>query len=153
MSDEIWRDSNGNPLKFQKGNHVRITGRYSIFPAGFVYAYSETPDGITYNFGRDGKHNHHVPENVLELSPEYRVQYSAIGHTETGGLVNVWWGGDWMDIRASGFETVEAAEEHAPNLFSQDDRVAYVVIEESLQDWSGGSWRAGRTVARVERPA
>ena len=149
---EVWRDSNGSPLKFQEGDHVRITSRESFFPAGFVYAYSESADGITYNFGRGGVHNHKVPEDDLELSPEYRIEYSAVGFTEGGNYVNIPMWGDIMDVRASGFKTVREAEDHAPNLFGQDERVAYVLISESLQEWSGGGWRSGRTVARVERP-
>lgn len=148
----MWRDSNGDPLKFQKGDHVRITGRYSIYPAGFVQSYSEGVDGIAYDLSRNNVHSHQVPEGDLELSPEYRVQYSAVGFTEDGDYVNIPMWGDVMDVRAEGRETVEAARECAPDLFGQDDRVAFVVISESLQEWSGGGWRAGRTVARIDRP-
>lgn len=154
MSDEeIWRDSNGNRLKFQKGDHVLKGGGGSIASSGFVYAYAEGPNGITYNFGRDNWHNHGVPEDDLELAPEYRIEYSVIGYTETGGNVNVYQWGDWMDIRASGFKTVKEAEGHAPVLFGQDDRVAFVMVQEYRQEWSGGGWRPGREVARIERPA
>jgi hypothetical protein len=152
--DEIWRDRNGSPLKFQKGDHVRITGRYALYPAGFVYAYSEDADGvIAYNFGRDNVHNHMVPEGDLELSPTHRIQYSAVGFTKDGNYVNVPMWGDIMDIRSDGHETIEGAKERVPDLFGQDDQVAFVVISESLQSWSGGGWRLGRTVARIDRPA
>lgn len=149
---EVWRDSNGNPLKFQKGDHVRITGRNSLCPAGFVQSYSEGTGGVTYNFARDNVYNQKVPEGDLELAPEYRIQYSAVGFTEGGNYVNVPMWGDIMDVRAEGFETVEAAEACTPSLFGQNDRVAYVLISESLQKWSGGGWRTGRTVARIDRP-
>lgn len=150
---ERWRDSNGDPLKFQCGDYIRIVGREpSPFSEGYVRAYSEKGDGITYSISLNNVHTRGLREDDLELAPDRRVTYSAVGFTEDGNNVNVWMWGDWMDIRAEGFETAEEAEAHAPTLFGQDERVAFVSISESVQDSPGGGWHSGRAVARVERP-
>lgn len=81
----------------------------------------------------------------------HRIDYSAVGCTADGDYVSVQMRGDWMNIQADGFKTVEDAVAHAPVPFGQDERVAVVIVRESVQDFAGGSWHAGRTVARVNR--
>jgi hypothetical protein len=153
MDIEIWRDRNGNPLKFQWGDHVRRNDQEEdIFTRGFITSYTEADDGsIFYSFNRDNVYHRRVAENLLELSPERRVQYSAVGYTKDGNYVNVPMWGDWMDIRSEGHETIEAATEAASKLFGQDERVAVVEIRESVQDIPGRPWRIGRSVATVNR--
>lgn len=155
---DIWRSADGNPLKFQRGDHVRILSQEpSEFSRGYVASYSEGGDsatggGITYNLSRDGIHNRNVAEDDLEKTPEFGVTYTAIGYAENGGSVNYQWGGDIMDVRADGIETIEKARARALELFDQDDRVAFVSISESIQKVPGCGWHPGRTVFRVDRP-
>lgn len=79
-----------------------------------------------------------------------RIDYSAVGYDENGRNVMdpVW---SDMDIRADGFESVDAATEGARNLFHHSSKVAFVSIRESVQEIEGCSWRAGNGVKKITR--
>lgn len=79
-----------------------------------------------------------------------RTEYTAIGVDANGNYITDPVCRD-LDIRADGFVSVAAAEEGAAILFAMSDRVASVLIRESVQQLQGASWTAGSVVKRVER--
>ncbi|MBD3004622.1 hypothetical protein [Streptomyces sp. 5-10] len=82
-----------------------------------------------------------------------KIDYSVIGLDDKGRYVTDPICAD-LDIRADGYPTVEAAvKEGAPGLFGQSPKVVRVLVRESVQELSGGSWRAGRVVQSIDRTA
>jgi hypothetical protein len=79
------------------------------------------------------------------------TEYSAIGVDSKGRYVTdpVWTD---LDIRSDGFKTVEAAKDHAATLFAQSSEVSRVLVRASIQEYSGGSWKASPVVVSVDRP-
>lgn len=92
-----------------------------------------------------------MAERGSSEAPTGTIQYSAVGYNEHGGNVNVRMWDDEMDIRSDGFVSAQDAVDHAPVLFSQDNRVAQVVINESVKQGPGCGWRSGRWIATVEK--
>ena len=67
-----------------------------------------------------------------------------------GGFADELWA-DFSPQYAPNGDTLAAARAHAEHLFATIAQVAFVDIRESVQEYEGGMWKAGRHVERIER--